>query len=217
MILVAVVAVWAGCINGDASLTTVADVPAAQLIIEPSVIDADPAPSDGKLPVVVQFFHDNAFVQLAGNAGVMCNGMPMPWSGLGYAIRIPLPAAGDTLVFSHVRAGTTTMTMLRVPPRPVISLPTQGTTIKRTTNLAIVYSSTMSAGVRPDASDDTIGVIGSEQSDNGTAYLDVSGLHVGNGAISIERRYVFLQAGTGFQGVDSTYTISSPDTAVIWQ
>ncbi|HEY0993097.1 MAG TPA: hypothetical protein VGD80_38855, partial [Kofleriaceae bacterium] len=89
--------------------------------------------------------------------------------------------------------------------------------LTRTTNLPIAYVPSTSAGVRPDASDGAIGVRGSEQSETGTAYLDVSALRVGAGTVSVARRFVSLPAATGFQGVVVTYTISSPDTAVTWQ
>jgi hypothetical protein len=215
MTLPMVLAIWAGCAPGGAE-TLVADVPASQLSIEPSIIDADPAPSDGKMPVVVQFFHDNAFVQLA-NTAVTCNGVPLPWGGLGYAARIPVPAAGDSLVFAHMRAGTTTMATIKVPPRPSITSPSSGAMLTRSTSLAIGYTPSTSAGVRPDASDGTVGISGSEQSETGIAYIDVSGLRVGGGTVSLARRYVSLPAGTGFQGVVGTYEISSADIMVTWK
>jgi hypothetical protein len=216
MTLPAVLAVGAGCVNGSAAETTVADVPASQLLLEPSIIDSDPAPSDGKLPVVVQFFHGNEFVQLA-NTAVMCNGVTLPWGGLGYAARVPVPAAGSSMVFTHMRGGTTTMATIKVPPRPVITSPSAGAMLTRTTNLPITYVPSTSAGVRPDASDSAVGISGSEQSETGIAYLDVSMLRVGAGTVSVARRFVSLPAATGFQGVVVTYTISSPDTAVTWQ
>lgn len=215
-ILTAALAAWGGCVNGSATQTTVVDVPASQLSLEPSIIDSDPTPSDGKLPVVVQFFKGNDFVQLA-NTAVMCNGVTLPWGALGYAARVPVPAAGSSMVFTHMRGGTTTMAMIKVPPRPVITSPAAGAMLARTTNLAIGYVPSTSAGVRPDASDSTGAFNGSEQSETGTAYLDVSGLRAGAGTVSIARRFVSLPAATGFQGVVVTYTISSPDTAVTWQ
>lgn len=216
MTLLAVLAVGAGCVNGSAAATTVADVPASQLSIEPSIIDSDPTPSDGMMPVVVQFFHGNEFVQLA-NTLVTCNGVTLPWGSLGYAARVPVPAAGSTMVFTHVKGGTTTMATIKVPSRPVLTSPTAGAMLTRTTNLAIAYVPSTSAGVRPDASDSTTAVNGSEQSETGTAYLDVSMLHPGTGTVSVARRFVSLPTATGFQGVVVTYTISSPDTAVTWQ
>jgi hypothetical protein len=216
MSLTAVVAVGAGCVDRSATETTVADVPASQLSLEPSIIDSDPAPSDGMLPVVVQFFHGNQFVQLA-NTAVMCNGVTLPWGVLGYAARVPVPAAGSSMVFTHMRGGTTTMATIKVPPRPVITSPPAGAMLTRTTNLAIGYVPSTSAGVRPDASDGTVGVNGAEQSETGTAYLDVSMLHAGAGTVSVARRFVSLPAATGFQGVVVTYTISSPDRSVTWQ
>src|SRR5215813_3309420 len=137
MTLLTVLAVGAGCVNGSAAETMVVDVPAAQLIIEPSIIDSDPSPSDGKVPVVVQFFHANTYVQLAGNASVMCNGMALPFGGLGYSARIPLPVAGENLVFSHVRGGMITMTTIKVPPRPMVTSPSDGAMLTRSTSLAI--------------------------------------------------------------------------------
>lgn len=205
-----------GCVDSSAAEPTVVDLPAIELSLEPSILDDDPAPTDGKVLVMVQVFRGNQFVKLAGNVALSCNDMPVLWSDLGYSVRIPLPAAGSTLVFSHVRGGVTTRAMLRVPPRPVVNL-AEGTTLTRSSSFAISYVPTTSAGVRPGASDAAIGVSGSEQSDNGTAYLDVSGLRPGAGTVGISRRYLSLPTGTGFASVIGNYNISSASVAVTWQ
>ena len=196
---------------------TVVDLPASQLAIEPQIIDDDPSPSDGMMPVVVQFFRGNEFVKLAGNVALTCNDTPLLWTGLGYGARIPIPAAGASLVFGHVRAGTTAQLTIKVPPRPVMVSPAAGTTLSRGTNLAIGYQPSSSAGVRPTASDGVIGVGGSEQADNGTAYLDVTGLRAGGGTIALSRRFLSVPTGTGFASVVANYTITSATTQVTWQ
>lgn len=217
MTLPALLAALAGCVDRSASETMSVDVPASQLSLEPSIIDSDPAASDGMMPVVVQFFHGNDFVQLA-NASVMCNGVAMPWGGLGYAARIPIPAAGSNLVFVHTRAGMTAMAKIKVPARPVITSPASGAVLTRSSSFAIDYVPSSSVGVRPSASDGTVGVDGAEQPDVGKAYVDVSGLHPGAGAVSIAGRFLStVAAGTGFQAVVATYTISSADITVTWQ
>lgn len=217
LLTVLAVAAGGGCIDRNASDPTVVDLPASQVSIEPSVIDADPAPGDGMLPVVVQFFRNNEFVQLAGNAAVSCNGVPLKWTGLGYGARIPLPAAGTNLVFAHLRAGTTTQVTIKVPPRPELVSPVAGATLTRSANLAIGYVPSASAGVRPSASDGVIGLDGSEQADTGTAYLDVTALHLSAGTIAVSRRFLSVPTGTGFGAVVATYTITSATTQVNWQ
>jgi hypothetical protein len=217
MALLTVLAVGTpGCVNGGGVDPTAVDVPAAELSIEPSIIDADPAPSDGKVPLVVQVFHGNEFVKLGGSATLMCNGTPLSWSGLGYAMQIPLPVAGDSLTFSHARGGMTTQFTIKVPPRPTLTSPAAGAMLNRTSSLGVGYVPATSAGVRAVASDSLVGVSGSEGSETGTAYVDVSMLHAGKGTVAITRRYLSVPSGTGFKSVTATYTITSADTAVTW-
>lgn len=216
--MLAVVATCAaGCVDRNASAVTVVDVPAAALSIQPAVVDTDPAPDDGMVPVVVQFYRSNDFVQLGASTAVTCNGAALPWSGLGYAGRVPIVAAGGDFVFVHNRGGVKTQLTLKVPVRPVLSSPVAGASLVRSAKLAIGYAASASAGVRPGASDGTIGISGFEQSDNGTAYLDVSGLRAGAGTIDLSRRVLSVPAGTGFQSVVATYTIASVETQVTWQ
>ena len=219
MSLLTVVAAAAvgGCMGSNASDPTVVDLPASQLSIEPQIIDDDPAPSDGMLPVVVQFFRGNEFVQLAGNVALTCNDTPLLWTGIGYGARIPVPEAGTSLVFGHVRAGTTAKLTIKVPPRPVMVSPAEGSMLSRSANLPIRYEPAASAGIRPSASDGVIGVGGSEQGDSGTAYLDVSVLHAGGGTIAVSRRFLSVPTGTGFGSVIANYTITSANTQVTWQ
>ena len=217
LLTVLAVAAGGGCVASNASDPTVVDLPASQLSIQPTVIDDDPAPGDGMLPVVVQFYRGNEFVKLAGTAAVTCNGAPLLWTGLGYGARLPLPAAGSNLVFGHLRGGTMSQTTIKVPPRPVMVSPAAGATLARSVNLAIGYMPSASAGVRASASDGTVGVAGSEQDDNGTAYLDVSTLRAGAGTIAVSRRFLSVPASTGFGSVIATYTITSASTQVTWQ
>ena len=217
LLTVLAVAASSGCVATNASDATIVDLPANQLSIQPTVIDDDPAPSDGMLPIVVQFYRGNEFVKLAGSAAVTCNGAPLLWTGLGYGARVPLPAAGSNLVFGHLRAGTMSQVTLRVPPRPVMVSPVVGATLTRSVNLAIGYMPSASAGVRASASDGTIGVAGAELDDSGTAYLDVSGLRAGAGTIAVSRRFLSVPSSTGFQSVIANYTITSANTQVTWQ
>jgi hypothetical protein len=219
MTLLTVLAVAAGgsCVATNASDPTVVDLPASQLSIQPTIIDDDPAPGDGMLPIVVQFYRGNEFVKLAGTAAVTCNGMPLLWTGLGYGARVPLPAAGSTLVFGHLRAGTMAQLTIKVPPRLVMVSPVAGAMLTRSANLAIGYTASNSAGVRPSAADSRLGVAGSEQEDSGTAYLDVTALRAGAGTIAVSRRFLSVPASTGFQSVIANYTITSASTQVSWQ
>jgi hypothetical protein len=193
------------------------DVAASELSIQPAIIDSDPSPSDGKLPVIVQFYRGGGFVQLAGTSTVTCNGIALTWNGLGYAERVPVVAPGGTLAFVHVRGGETAQIAVTVPPRPVVTAPASGASVARTTNLAISYAAAASAGVRPGASDGTSALAGTEQPDTGTATIDVSQLHAGPGTIDISRRIVSTAGGTGFGAVSATYTISSASTHVTWR
>jgi hypothetical protein len=205
-----------GCYNSATSIEIV-DVAASELAIRPSIIDSDPAPSDGKVPVVVQFTRGNAFVQLAASNTVTCNGVALSWNGLGYAERVPIVPAGGSLAVVYARAGVSTQVSVAVPVRPAVTSPASGAVLPRTPSLAIGYPAASSAGIRPGASDGATGLSGAEQPDTGTATLDVSKLRAGPGTVDISRRIVTSSAGAGFASVQITYSISSPAIHVTWQ
>jgi hypothetical protein len=196
---------------------SVVDLPAAQLVIQPTIIDVDAHPSDGKVPVIVAFQQAGKAVQLASSNTVTCNGVALIWNGLGYAARVPIVASGGDLTVDHVRAGVTTPVHVTVPSRPQVTSPTAGASLPRTTSLTITYVAAASAGVRPGGGDGATGLSGNEQPDTGTATLDVSKLKAGPGTVSVQRRFVAAPSGTGFAGVATTYSISSVDIPVTWQ
>lgn len=206
-----------GCVDTSLGGVPSVDVPASQLGIEPAIIDAAPAASDGKVPVTVQFFHANEFVRL-GSGTLTVNGVSLPWSAQGYNARIPIVAAGGTVTFEYVRGGTTAQAVYHVPARPVLTSPTMNEVVERSANVMVTYESASSSGVRPVALDGgDIQASGGEQTDNGMAFLDASGLRPGPGSISVERRYVTTPPGSGFMTTAVTYTIASLPTAVTWQ
>lgn len=217
VMLAALSAVAEGCVDTGAGGPTIADVAADQLSIQPSIIDDDPAPADGKVPIVVQFYRGTQFVELASNSVVICNGVPIPWSTVGYTARVPLVAPGGSLAFVHSRTGVTTQAVVKVPPRPVLTSPMEGELLGRLAPLTLHYAASSSAGVRPGASDGKTALNGNEQPDNGTATLDVGMLGAGAGTVQISRRVVSTPTGTGFASVLATYTIVSPVTRVTWQ
>jgi hypothetical protein len=214
--MIMVLGAWAGCIDTSLGEVKAVDLPASQLAIEPSIIDSDAAPSDGMVPVVVQFFHANDYVKLASGS-VSVNGVTLPWGTMGYAARIPIVASGGSILFTYMRAGGATQFSYRVPPRPVVTSPGANETVQRGPNLMISYVSATSSGVRPVASDGALGASGAEQSDTGMAFLDVGGLRSGPGSVGVTRRIVSTPPGNGFQSAVVTYTITSLPTPVIWQ
>ncbi|HEX3757264.1 MAG TPA: hypothetical protein VHW23_01100 [Kofleriaceae bacterium] len=215
--LLMVLGVSAGCLDSSLGEVPSVDVPASQLGIEPTIVDDTPEATDGKVPVSVQFFHSNQFVKL-DSAVVRVNGVTLPWSAQGYTARIPLVAAGGTITFEHVRGGTTAQLVYHVPARPVITSPTTNEVVARLTNVTVMYQSASSSGVRPLGLDGgNLLASGGEQTDNGMAFLDASGLRPGPGSISVERRYVTSPPGGSFLTAAVTYTISSPLIPVSWQ
>ena len=206
-----------GCVDPSNGEVPVADVPASQLSIEPTLVDADPAPPDGQIAVVVQLFHANNYVRLGSGASLSVDGVTLPWSNLGYIGKIPLVGSGGSIVFEHTRAGATTRLTYTVPPRPTIVKPAAGDLVERGTNVTITYVMASSSGVRPSGSDGTNGVSGSEQSETGMAFLDASGLRPGPGTIRLARRIVQSPSGSGFQTSVVTYTITSAPVSVSWQ
>lgn len=208
---------WMGCLDSSLGDVPSVDVPASQLGLEPTIVDATPTAADGKVPVSVQFFHANQFVRL-GSGVVSVNGVTLPWSTQGYTARIPIVAAGGTITFEYVRGGTTAQAVYHVPPRPEVTTPTTNEVVPRSTNVTVTYVSATSSGVRPTAVDGgAITASGGEQSDNGMAFLDASGLRPGPGSVSVTRRYVNSPSGSGFQTTAVTYSITSLPTPVTWQ
>jgi hypothetical protein len=202
-----------GCL--DSGVPSV-DVPASQLIIEPTIIDADAAPPDGMVPVVVQFFQANQYVKLS-SATLTIDNVVVPYGSTGYNARIPIVSPGGVITFTYTRAGMPTSFTYRVPLRPTVTSPMANEAVVRSVNLMINYVSANGQGVRPLASDASLGASSSEQSDNGMAFLDVTGLRPGGGSVGVARRFVSTQTGTGFQSATVTYTITSLPTPVTWQ
>ena len=206
----------AGCIDTSLGQTQSVDLPASELAIEPTIIDAEAAPADGRVPVSMQFFHTNALVQLGGGV-VSVNGVVLPWTAQGYTGRIPVVAEGGTITFEYTRAGTTADVVFQVPPRPVVTSPATNEVVERSTNVTVTYVSGTSFGVRPIASDAGLGITGGEQSDNGMALLDASTLRSGAGSVGVTRRIVTTPPGSAFQSSVVTYKITSLPTPVTWQ
>jgi hypothetical protein len=211
--MIMVLSAWTGCLDSGVSSV---DVPASQLTIEPTIVDADAAPPDGMVPVVVQFFQANQYVKLS-SATLTIDNVAVPYGSMGYTARIPMVSSGGVITFTYTRAGVPTSFTYRVPPRPTITSPTTNEVVVRSVNLMISYPSASGQGVRPLASDLSLGTSGSEQTDNGMAFLDVTGLRPGGGSVGVARRYVTTQSGSGFQSATVTYTITSLPTPVTWQ
>ncbi|HEX3477888.1 MAG TPA: hypothetical protein VHT91_22855 [Kofleriaceae bacterium] len=205
-----------GCLDSGLGDVKSVNAAASQLVIEPTIVDADAAPPDGMVPVVVQFFQSNEYVKLDA-ATLAIDGMAVPYGSMGYATRIPIVAPGGNITFTYSRGGTTTQFAYRVPPRPTITAPMANEVVPRSINLMIAYSASTGQAVRPLASDASLGTSGIEQTDNGMAFLDVTGLRPGAGTIGVARRYVTTPPGTGFQSAAVTYTITSVPVPVTWQ
>ena len=212
-------ATWATCAAGLAGCATteIIDAPAAELELQPAFLDLDAAPPDGKLPVLVQVFHDGSFVELSDAHTLHCNGVRLIFNGLGYAERIDAVAAGGSFTISHTTGDVTTEASVTVPPRPVITAPDHNELVLRNTAFEIDYVDGTSAGVRATASDAVTAVASIEQPDTGLVLIDVSPLQFGPGTVDVTRRIETSSAGTGFAGFVATYNVSSIPVAVTWQ
>ncbi len=193
------------------------DKPAAELDVKIHVLDTEENPSDGKLPVVMQFFFGGKYVKLTGNAAISCNGTPLQEQGLGYMGRVPLEPAGGTYTFQHSRGGVNTTVTVTVPPRPVFTPPTiEGATIPRTNNLAIHYLAGTGKSVRGRASDETNSTDNSQDDDGIHEGLDVSGFNAGAGTLSLTREFEDPISGSGFHSVENKYS-SNKRINITWQ
>jgi len=193
------------------------DKPASELAVKLTVIDTDETPSDGKVPVVMQFFFDGKYVKLASNATVTCNGVTLTDHGLGYAERVPIQSVGGTYTFQHSRGGVNTTVSVTAPPRPVFVSPTAGLSVPRSSNLTISYVAGSGSGIRGSAGDGSTGKGGNLQPDNGTySGFDVSDLNAGAGTIGLTREFTDIHTGgSGFSSVESKYS-SGSDINITW-
>lgn len=211
-----VLGAWVGCVDSSNGGVKSVSAPASQLKIEPTIDDSDPAPADGMVPLVVKFFQANEYVRLS-SATLTVDGVAVPYSPSGYMARIPQVPSGSAITFKLVASGTPTEFTYQVPPRPIITAPMTNEVVVRATNTPIMYMSGDGQAVRPLAADAGLSTSGIEQSDNGMALIDVTGLRPGAGSVRVARRYVATPSGTGFGGATITYTITSLPTPVSWQ
>jgi hypothetical protein len=193
------------------------DKPASELSVKLTVIDTDESPSDGKVPVVMQFFFQGEYVKLSSNAAITCNGVTLTDHGLGYAERVPIAPVGGAYVFQHSRSGVNTTVGVAVPARPVFVSPTAGSSVARSTNLSISYVAGNGSGIRASAGDGSTGLGKNLQPDNGIyTGFDVSSLNAGPGTIGITREVENLHSGgAGFSSVESAYS-SGSDINITW-
>lgn len=193
----------------------VVDALGSDLSVRVTVIDTEANPSDGKVPIVLQFSSNGTVVQLAAGASVTCNGVAMPWNGLGYAERVPIVAAGGTYTCVHERNGVTSSILITVPARPVILSPTPGAFVARSASLTVTYVADAGTGVRVSAGDGSTGLGGNLQPDNGASTVDVSSLKAGPGSIGVTREFAITPAPGGFQAASVSYS-SGSDISVTW-
>jgi hypothetical protein len=189
--------------------TPVADPAASSLSVTITVVDTEDPPSDGKVPIVVQFFTGSTMVQLASTTGVSCNSVGMTWNGLGYGARVPLASPGTTYSCTHTRNGVNSTTTLTVPARPSILTPTNGASVARTSSMTITYVADGGTGMRAVASDGMTAQGGAHEPepDNGTfTDLDTSGMQAGPGTLGIVRELSFAGSGSAFQSVTVKYS-----------
>jgi hypothetical protein len=211
-----VLGAWAGCMDSSDGGVKSVSSPASQLLIEPTIDDSDPAPADGMVPVEVKFFQANEYVRLS-SATLSVNEITVPYSPSGYNTRIPGVLPGSAITFKLVQSGKSTQFDYQIPQRPVITMPMANEVVPRTANVMITYEAAGGHAVRPIAANGSFTTPGSEQSDNGVAFIDATMLPPGGGSVRVTRRYVITPSGTGFQGVTITYTNTSAATPVTWQ
>jgi hypothetical protein len=196
------------------------DAPASSLAVKIWIIEASDPPSDGKVPVIMQFLTNDSPVQLADNATVICNRDVLTWNGLvnGYAGYVAPIDDFYYYAFKLKRNGVTSTVLIEMQHqhRPVILSPTAGATVTRSSNLPVTYVPGTGTGVRCDASDGSTGAGGIVQPDNGTCSVDVSALHNGLGSVSVTRELTITpNLNPDFQSVTADYTIGARET-ITW-
>jgi len=194
--------------------TPVVDLPASDLDAKIVIGDADPMPSDGKVLVGVQFFHNGQYVQLGGSATVKCNGTVLPFSALGYLARVPIVPVGGGYTFVHTRGSVTSSIPVTVPPRPVILSPANGATVTRSAGVTITYTadggSDVTGGASGNNGSSAVAMSGNAQPDNGTyTGLNTASFVPGAGSVDLTRKLASTPSGTGFNSVSVQYSTGS--------
>lgn len=192
------------------------DKAASELELKVFVLDTDETPSDGKVPVIMQFYVGGKYVKLSSTATLSCNGVILTDKGLGYGERVTMVASGGSYTFRHSRSGVNTTVSVTVPPRPVFISPVDGASVTRTTSLTITYVPGGGSGIRGSAGDNSMGKSGNQQADSGTyTGFDVSDLTAGPGRMGLVREFERTIPGTGFASTESTYS-SGTSINVTW-
>lgn len=190
----------------------------------PSTLDVtiqvldEAASTDGKNLVTMQLLSSGTIMQLTHGETITCNGTPINSNGLAYVGSVARAAVGGTYQFVYTWNSGSAAITLAVPQRPVVTSPTAGATVTRTTSLTINYIPDSGSGIDASAGDGSSGVDRNiNEPDNGTyTGLDVSQLHAGSGVLAITRIFESTLPGTGFKSVKTTYRSSSVGVQVTW-
>lgn len=216
-------AVLIGAICAACRSPSIVDVAPNTLDAKVIVLDNDPNPSDHKVLISVQFFSGGDFVQLGGGAVITANGIELPFNGLANMARVPMVSAGGTYALVHTKASVATpIGTIVVPSRPVISSPTSGANLPRSSSTTITYVAGSGAHVKgsafgPKAGAGTISTTADDKPDNGTyGPLNTLGFDAGSGRVSLTRELAMSPPGTGLQSVEITYHTGT-EVPVVWQ
>ena len=171
-----------GLLNGCHPVSIV-DATASSLAVKITITDVTATPSDGKVPVIMQFLMNGSPVKLADNATVTVNRDVLTWNGIvsGYAGRVAPIDDFYYYDFKHERNGVRSRVLIpmQLQQRPAILSPTGGTTVTRSSDLPVTYVPGSGIGVRCYADDGSTALGGTVQPDNGTFSLDVISFHNG--------------------------------------
>ncbi len=196
----------------------VVDQPATDLDVTFNVLDTDSNPSDGMVPIIVDVRVDGALVAIAATSTFTCDSVPLADTALGYAARVPLVEPGGDYTFAFTRQGVVTTVAIPAQTRPVITAPTGGASVTRSTSLSIAYGPGGGKSIVGFAAAGASTVLGTAEADTG-AYtgFDVSTLTAGSGTLAVQRTLEVDLSGTGFQAAHQVLTTSSDDVPVVWQ
>jgi len=196
------------------------DAPGSSLAVKITINDLTATPSDGRVPVIMQFLTNGSPVQLADNATVTANRDVLTWNGdvSGYAGRVaPIDDFFHYYSFKHWRNGVKSEVLIEMQTqhRPVILSPTAGATVTRSPSLPVTYFPGSGIGVSCYADDGSTALDGIVQPDNGTCSLDVISFHNGPGAVSVTRELTITPTNWGFQSATADYTVGARVT-ITW-
>jgi hypothetical protein len=174
-------------------------------------VDDRAEPAEGEIAVHMRFDTPQGSVDFQSGETVTCNEVALSYDGpRGYSGLVPQVAPGDNYTFVYTRDGKPAKIIVPALQRPVLTNPTVGAAVQRSSSLNISYVAAQGDSICVRADDGIMQTEGLPQADSGTyTQLNVSRLKSGPGSIELTRTVRGTPPRNGFKSVLSKYQVSS--------